>query len=142
MQFTTHEYNSNNLARYEMIKIIKLLLSTQKTTNKIRLSLGAVANLNSGPGVGRTQSKTSVRSSPVQAGIITLKLLIWICDISYTISQVGCYDIIDFWYHMPMISSNTDITDSILWYHSFDSMISYMNLVMMLAMISYANDIM
>ena len=46
------------------------------------------------------------------------------------------YDIIE-----SVISCNSDIIDSEIWYHSFKSMISYMILHMILSMISYVYDI-
>ncbi len=87
-----------------------------------------------------TPSKTSVCSLPVQVGILMLNSSILNSCLTSDITgwhKLGSYDIIDMWYHMPMISCNTNIIDSKIWYHGFDSMIPYMILHMIIKDIWY-----
>jgi hypothetical protein len=124
----------------------------QRGANVANLDLGDVAIR--GPGVGHTPSKTSshlpaplIGQARLGRRVCSHWTLSWFhirnCVICHLTSQVGWlwyhgqyHSQYHGWYHRPMISGDTDIIDSVLWYHSFNSMISYMILHMILAMIS------
>ncbi len=123
-----------------------------------RRQSGAIANpgladiAKQGPGVGHMPSKTSrLQPAPLIGQALCRRVyshwnLSWLhirnCVIYPLTShwlQVGWlwyHGQYHSWYHRPMISENTDILDSELWYHSLDSMMSCMISYMILHMIS------